>query len=138
MELWYDLSSDSLGWRSTELAIHRAGDPPGWRSTGLAIHRAGDPPGWRSTGLAIQNCISSVITDRAGYSIILRFYIFLAARLISLNWWTRNCSIRAINTTIAFVWFQNCFTILALVKELTGIYWHFFYFFMSAFWTSNF
>ena len=63
---------------------------------------------------------------------------FLTAILIFLNRWTRYSSVRAINTTISFFWFQNRFTILTLVKELTSVCWHIFYFFMSAVWTGNF
>jgi hypothetical protein len=63
---------------------------------------------------------------------------YLTTTFILLNWRTSYCSVRAKNTTISFIWFQHFFTILALVEELTGVYWHIFYFFMPAVWTRNF
>ena len=46
-------------------------------------------------------------------------------------------SVTAINATVALLWFQNCFALFALVKKLTSICWHNFFFLVSAIWTSD-
>ena len=52
--------------------------------------------------------------------------------------WTFYSSVTAINATVALFWFQNCFTFFALVKIVTSISRHNFFFLVSAIWTSDF
>jgi hypothetical protein len=50
--------------------------------------------------------------------------ISLAAVFCILNRWTGYIAIRAENTTIIGFWFDECFTLRTLIKELAGISGH--------------
>jgi len=57
----------------------------------------------------------------------------LAAPFPFLNWWTRYRSIRTINTAIPFFWFQSNAAFSAIIKELTRIDRHCFFFLENTF-----
>lgn len=54
-----------------------------------------------------------------------------------LNWWTFNCPVAAINTTVALYWLQSGFTLFTFVEIHTGICRHNFSFLVSAVWAGQ-